>query len=109
MESIIYQKVRGSCIHPLRYITTLSLYQLYSRVYPALHEGTHCEYQSLLYLQVPCEQHLGPAHPLPPHWPYNGEQLPVGCEADDVVLDETAVVEEAGGGGGGVPPLIAAT
>jgi len=36
----------------------------------------HCEYQSFEYLQVdPLAQHVGPVHPIPPHWPYSAEQL----------------------------------
>lgn len=31
--------------------------------------GKHCEYQSLLYVQVPLEQQVAPDHPEPPHCP----------------------------------------
>ncbi len=57
----------------------------------------HCEYQSFEYLQVdPLAQHVGPVHPIPPHWPYSAEQLPAdviaACDVLVVVVDVFSVV-----------------
>jgi len=56
---------------------------LYSRA--RLWLQRHWEYQSFDALQVPEEQHVGPVHPDPPHWPYKAAHEPLPPEAGVVV------------------------
>lgn len=43
-------------------------------------------------MHVPEEQVVGPTHPCPPHWPYNGEPLDIGVVEVVVVVRVLEVV-----------------
>lgn len=52
----------------------------------------HCEYQELEALQVPEEQQVAPAQPLPPHCPYRAAQLPPAAGTVEVVAGAEVVL-----------------
>lgn len=61
----------------------------------------HCEYQGFDTTQpLPASQHVGPAHPIPPHWPHIGEQGPGSGAGTGVGVGAGPTGTGVGGGAG---------